>query len=420
MKISKSLVKKIRNSIIHSLWMFFLVFVWIRQPIIFDYEFDITKDLNDIEYYSRLQNIKSQKKYKNRFLFINTSHSLEVDSTATYESLTNVRVNRKQLLQCLELLNKNDKKFEIIILDIFIDSVDNEIDHKITNVVNELKKKGKIITINNISELKNGDLEINENVLGRNLSGTTFYPFSNSTAFYKFVYNLKIDKNYHKQVALLAYEQIAHKKANEPFLFDVFYGYENENKLYQNYYIPRIVLGLDNVYFSEDDKNKQNAVYLDIFPDVPEILKKINTSEKNNSIVVIGDFGLGDNHYTTNGPIRGPLIITNTLIALLEGANQLSFLYIFFVVIAFSLVSYYTFYPNVVESYKSTDIKNKYLRSIVNFILEDINYIILFITTLIGVYFFNHYLFILFNTLYIWLLEKGINLYKTKIKKNEI
>ena len=59
--------KRILLSFIHAFWMITLMLFWVRQPFIFDYEFEICKDLIDIETVIRLGNTQGQKEYQNKF-----------------------------------------------------------------------------------------------------------------------------------------------------------------------------------------------------------------------------------------------------------------------------------------------------------------------------------------------------------------
>ena len=421
--------RRLLVSLLHGFWMIFLSLIWIRQPMTFDYEFEATKDVLDFEYYSRFKTIKGKENYKDRFLFINTAHSLEVYDSEEFES--NVRTNREQLLKVLKQLNINSNKFEVAILDLHIEHPESPIDEEITEVVSSLKRKNKIVTLSKIvtsnkissfSRNNKDSIEISNSIFGNKLHGSFFYKFSNSDAFYKFDYTLNIRNDKIKQAPLLAYECITNKKSNSPFFFNLFYTYNGIPKLFQNTYIPKMVLGFDDLSYEDDEQKniKTNIVNLDSVAEVETyIADKINKKCKKNSIIIIGDYLLGDSHYTTSGLTRGSLLIANTLIALLEGNNQFSLWYLFFLIFSFSLVSYYTFYPNLYETFKSKEIKNKYIRTIVNLILDDINYVILIIATFVGIYLFDHYIFILFFTIYIWILERLMRLYTLIKKKHE-
>lgn len=402
----------------HGILMMLLTFIWLRQPYIFDFEFGLTKDVIDIEYYLRGAETQNKDKYLNKFLFVNTSNSLEIDdSGVNLES--NVITSRNQLKEFLKILKNNQDHYQLIIFDVFIEQLNTKTDSALANVIKKLKQNNKILTTNIVEEYisQTDDIftKITPNAFGQNLSGPTYYPKSISDAFYKFSYQFKSNSvDIKKQLPILAYECIENTKANKPFLFDMFYTYKNKQGIYQNFYIPRIRLSNDDIIINSEGNNLNNTINLNWYYDAEEsILETLKTRPK--PIIIIGDLFYGDSHYATSGLIKGPLIIANTIIPLLESENKLHFSYILFLIVVFSLVSYLAFFPswknNIQGRFSIT-----WINQIVDFVLDKLHYIILLIATLVGVFFFNHYIFLLFNVTYIYLLENLLNFIKKRTK----
>ncbi len=419
---SKVLLKRIGISALHGLFMIILMFAWLRQPYIFGYEFDITKDMILFETYLRGGEIKNKDKYYDKFYFINTAHSLVIDNSAASKR-PNVRANREQLLKFLDIAEKHTNLYDIILFDVFINTLEDKIDTLLYNAVYRLKQQGKIVTSNYVHDnyITNHNeyyTQIEQNAFGDTLSGPIFYPMSMQDAHYKFFYHFLPDKGTpQKQLPLLAYECITKKQSSSSFLFNIFYTYKKQKGIFQNIYIPRIVLGhKDIVFTSNDGKRTPNTSNLDWIYHREETVVDI-LKNKPKPIIIIGDVMWGDTHYSTNGLIRGPLIAANALIALLEQNNRMHLSYLLFLWIIFTVVSYFTFYPYLIRQAKDARIKISWLASMRNYIMDELNYIILVFATLFGVFVFGHYIFLFFNVIYIFILEKTLPFVRKRFLK---
>ncbi len=417
--------KRILISALHGLFMIILMFVWLRQPYIFGYEFSMTKDMIGLESYFRLGETKNRKKYYDKFYFINTSNSLIVDKNASsYQP--NVKTDREQLLKFLEIAETHKNLYDIILFDVFINELENKTDTLLYNTIYRLKQKGKIVTSNNVNDnyIRKKDTYysmVEKNALGDTLSGSVYYPMSMEDSFYKFSYQLLPDKGEkQKQLPLLAYECMQKDKANSSFLFNTFYTYKHKKGIFQNIYIPRITLGYKDIILqSNDDAIAPNTSNLSwLYDDEESVVKVLQSKPK--PVIVIGDVLWGDKHYSTNGLIQGPLIATNALIALMEQNNQMHLYYLLFLWLTFTVVSYFTFYPYLIQRAKNATIKVSWLAKIRNYIMDELNYFILVFATLFGVFVFDHYIFLLFNVMYIYILEKILPFIKEKLNTKHI
>lgn len=418
--------------------MVFLVLFWMRQPFIFKYEYNATANLLSFKDFKGLTENSVQQKYLTKFFFLNTAHSLIIDEEATDDGRINVRTDRKQLLQLLTILNNHTELFEVIFMDIFIPEIKSETDRELIAVVDKLKEKNKIVTANIVIDdfidvkrkLRKDDKaprlvkdmrssliykrKVQPNVFGSHLSAPLYYPLSMNDAFYKFHHNLEIDGEYIKQAPLVLKEIIHQKKAKTPFLWNTLYFYKNDFSLYQNIDIPEMILSSDDLFDFNLNEDIQNIGNLDswIVFDGEFLIDKLKSEPE--KIIIVGDMALGDIHYTLAGRTEGPLIVANSLITLLEDYNKFSYTYLLYLIFSFSLISYLTFYPEVLLRLSKRRFKFRTIDFLYHYILGKAKYFLLFIATLIGLYVFKHYMFLLFTLTYIYILGIIIKEYKRK------
>lgn len=412
--------KRIGVSFLHAIWMVFLTFLWLRQPVIFDFETGITKGINDIVYYFNLGKNKTYDQYKNKFFYINTTHNLILDQNAPYY-LPNVRTNRKDLVVLLDSLDRHSDAFESIFLDVFISEVEDSTDQALVNIVKRLQYKQKMIAVSEIvdnidrsykqpellrsihSYFKERNTFLFPNVFDPEYSGPVYYPLSNSDAFYKITYNFEVEEERVSQAPLKMYEAISERKAKPPFFLNLFYKYENLPGVYQNIYAPPMVIGMQDLSYGNNPLDYQNLENMEVFLEdgFAFLLQKLKEdSEK--KIIIIGDFVFGDDHHSSVGRIKGPLIAVNSLIALKSESNKLSIKFIWFLVFSFFLVSYFSFYPEVISGLSKKNYKHYFTNTVFVYIVRKMKYLILFVSTIIGVLWFNYYLFLFSCLIYIY------------------
>lgn len=436
MKVNKRFKKRFFWSIAHGIFMILLVLLWMRQPFIFKYEYNTTENLLSFKDFKGFTENSVRNKYINQFFFINTAHSFIIDDEASETGKLNVRTDRQQILELLKILNKNPDVFEILFLDVFIPEIKSESDKELILVVEKLKEKNKIVTANiivddfidpNKEALQNDKAprivkqmksslkyqrENHPNIFGEHLSGPLYYPLSMNDAFYKFHHSVKINKDYIKQAPLLLKEIKEGKKAKKPFFWNTLYFYEDDFSLYQNIDIPEMILSSNDLYDMNMNSTFQNTGNLDTWIELDgEILLDKLRSEPG-KIIVIGDMALGDIHYTLAGRTEGPLIVANTLISLIEGHNKLSYPYLLYLIFSFGLVSYLTFYPEVLSNLKEKQFRNRAINFFYHYLVDKSKYLVLFFATLIGLYVFKHYMFLLFTLFYIYVVGLIIREYK--------
>lgn len=427
--------KRIALVSVHSLWMILLVFFWMRQPFISDKEFGLTAKLVEEGDKYRWNKEKVKKKYLEKFFFINTSHSLEAYDEAPFDWSSNVITNRGQLLSVFKKLENHTDKFDLVFLDVYIDahrndSVGAQIDAELAAVISRLKKKEKVITVSNISDylgssfpaprvesvdrVLTNKLVYEPNIFGDDLSGSAYYPPSLGKSFYRFQYQMKVDDREIKQASMLMYELAMNDRAGNPFLFDLFYKYENQPGVFQNITIPRMKLKDSDLKTGVLLKNKEGVemekpvvMNLNLLYDEDETLLEEIISHFPNQIIVIGDMNFIDNHETTGGVVAGPVVVANTLITLFEKENKLHFLYFVFLFFAFAAVSYFTFYPEVTQKLKAKKFKYEIIGYPYHYVMGKLNYFILFVTAILGLVIFKAYIYFFFSFFYVFFITRA-------------
>lgn len=438
--------KRLFISFFHAILMIGMMLFWIRQPFIFDYEFEICKDLIDLEYVIRLGNTQGENEYQNKFLYLNTSNNkeLEIENQETSKS----RTSRKELQKTLNILANNSTKFKVVLLDIFLDKPDNQNDSirvkDSVGIINFQKTidrlEGKIVITNEVINAEYTTINQSPLKTKKENIGIATYNKSLSDAFYRFDFSKKIDEDnqYHKQTPLITYELLEKKNATKPFFFGLFYKYndKNDHHIYQNIIVPKMTLldgnkisnrslmnsQNDSLYFGIPFLNKKShkdVNYYDI-GEFNDLYYETAFDKLKNPIIIIGDFD-SDIHYTTNGQVSGPLVLANCIISLYNKSNKLSVWYILFVITSFTFISYLTFFYLPFERQDKFKSNMNWLNSIINFLINEVNFIILILVTLIGIFVFKYYMFLFFNTIYLMIISKIINWnIKRKLKKQKI
>lgn len=385
----------------------FLIFFWLKQPFIIDYEFEAYKDI-----YSLKSIFFKPDKSTIDFLYIDTSKNLEIE---TQDRLEIARTDRKELLKALDLLYQNKDKYKLILLDIVFDRLqpkDSAISSQLQQRIDALSRSGKIVLTDKIIYG-----EVVPNPFKSNVHGVAFYDKSMDDAFYRFVLTRKINSNTYKQTPLLCHEIMHAKNASPSFFCDIIYRYGRNGGLYQNIFVPEFALSYADIHSGDSGIGNQdsqtvvnaNLYYLDLFnSNYDDAL-----SDHHQAVVIIGNFE-NDIHYTTVGRLPGSIILANIILSLENNVNKISILYLLFLIVSFSLVSYLTFYFLPFEEEYLARFKKKNYYFVVSFVVERANYFALFIATLVGIIFFNCYLFILFTVTYLYILKKITKWYYKK------
>ena len=196
-----------------------------------------------------------------------------------------------------------------------------------------------------------------------------------------------------KTTPLLMYEKLYGKKLKKGLLFDHLAGEPVLNSFILDYKIrPLNIL----------DREKYNIVYLgELLTLPPPVIREMLKDR----IVLLGDYEDRDLHYTVYGYMPGTLILLNAFLALENGDNQISWGFIFFIFIGYTLISVKAFIvrdplTKMIEQKLGSD-------SFAVELMLDMTFFLVFlgIMSLISYFVFNIHLAILFLSFYLYALE---------------
>ena len=201
---------------------------------------------------------------------------------------------------------------------------------------------------------------------------------------------------------LVAYEDITGKKMyNRKFLGANYYGIDKKWCLntvipefrYTSYDVIPDVTVFDLGFFSTDMVGK-------------------------NQIVFIGDFeGVRDRHHSMIDLVAGPLIVINAFELLLHGDNLIRLPYLLLLFSFFLIISYHTLFKDRLKQYMSGSGKPQI---ILNYLRSHVNYILIFVLTLVSMLFFHHYIHLFILLGYLAFIELIIALAKRRRKKRKV
>lgn len=199
-----------------------------------------------------------------------------------------------------------------------------------------------------------------------------------------------------KTTPLLMYEQIHGSKYEKGFIYDKLGGKSIFNSFILDYPVDK---------FDIFNRNLYNYQYINEMVNLSPSFIHSMTKDK---IVIVGDFEDRDIHNTIYGKTPGPLILLNAFLALERGDNQVSFVFIFLLLVAYSLISYKAI---TVNDPITVWVKRKFKNY--NFIVEftaDVTFYLIFfgIVSITTYYSFGIHLAILFLSFYMHFLEVGL------------
>lgn len=388
-------------SAIHSVWMIIFSLLWLTQFYLFD-NFDFMNDVMD--YKSLFNNQKTDTesivKLQNDYLLLNCTLNNRIIPLDNDGKINTVITDRKELARVLNILDENSEKIKYIICDIIFDIKDNDNDSTLQSVISRLNNKGKIIMPYFLADYNQKAFIYP--VFNGSIGLSQYQTSLLNDGFLKFSYILPDTL---KQIPLLAYEKTTGTKMiKKKFLGISYYSMNGDWCL--NTIIPNFKYSLTDLIPDE--------TYYDMGYFIPEIIR-------DNQMVIIGDFeGTKDFHQSIVDKVTGSLIVLNSLEALHNGDNKLSFFYLTLLFAFFLIISYHTFFKKRISHYLSLKSKSN---EVVIFIRSKINYITILFLTLISIVFFQFYfdLFIIlgyfaFIEFMIWLIThfKKVQIVKKK------
>lgn len=262
-------------------------------------------------------------RYKDQFVFINTSYSNQLISKVDefgFPLGNQVITDRSQLAYFIGALSRiNEHNY--IIVDIFFED-ESEHDSILREEVEKLKR---VVIATSINQQTGNSIPILNKTLGLASVETTDDIFLKYRLFHHDTL---------KTIPLIVYEQTIDTnwtKGNFFIYHDRLYGF--------NYFIPDIRISQFNLTESQDYPflNLSDIMYLN-----DQTIKELIQGR----IVIIGDFLENDNFETLTGNISGPLLLTNIYLALVEGDNLITLKFIIFLIVSFFLISLLVIIPD--------------------------------------------------------------------------
>lgn len=356
--------KSFALSFLHSILLIFISLFWLTQININD-GFEFMNNVYDVKDFFRLYVFKNKNSsdLSKKYLLVNTSHSNQLlsDNTGNWND---VIVNRKHLTNALNVLDNNSDKIDYIICDVFFEEPDYENDSSLNAVIQRLNQKNKIVLSYYLDEEGNKSTSIYKSKTGLSQYRSSFL----NAQFLKFTYLY----NGHRQIPLVALEQSTGKQMEKKTFLGIPY-YTLDNKWCINTIIPPFK------YLP----NQLNERVVDLGLFAPEDIGS-------GQVVFIGDFeGKRDIHHTIADRIPGPLILVNAYDALINGIPIVRVSFLLVLLMFFMFISYNTFYKTLFyERYNLSKIKSV----LVVFLVERLNYILIFIMTIVLMFAYNFYI----------------------------
>ena len=362
--------------------------------------------------------IKAAPQKNEQFVFISTGKDLNlVDDTAGYGN-TPVS-DRYKIYKLLNAINhlKNKPRFVLLDLQFYLPytySVDDSIQQKVkkaglanflpdTSIDDRLKQE----------IAKNRNLAVSVLLNNKNAVDTPLFKATYGIADYKTYGNfLNKFKLYYSDLKASSVPALLHQQINGIGYSGNQYALFCDHRLAFNYIWP-------DYYDDADNIKTQNGYQVYHIGSLMNLLTnpKIMESTFANKIVLVGNYE-DDVHDTPAGKIPGTIILADIYLSLLNGRHYVPYLWIAFVIMVFSLLSYMAIYDPMPEV--NFRFKFAFAEQVTSFVKEYISYIgILILVSLLSTLLFNITISLflpafIFSALDFLIQKK----YKTKNEKN--
>jgi hypothetical protein len=293
-----------------------------------------------------IHNLTSHKPKINRqFVFINTGKDLNlIDDTAQYGNIS--VTDRYKLFRLLNAINKARANPKFLLLDLqFYYPYKYSVDDSIQQIIKKSNlqyffpdKSVDDSLANEIRQIDNSAISI---LLVNNKIQMPIYKGNYGVADYKtygsFLNKFKL---YYNDLKTLSIPALMHSRIDGADYTGSSYATFCNNRLCFNYIWP-------DYYYNEKDVKADTNYHLGSLLPILNDLKAVKTIFKN-KIVFIGNFE-GDVLDTPNGKIPGTIILADIYLSLLNGKHYLPYLWVVFMFIAFTALSYVAIYNQFPE-----------------------------------------------------------------------
>lgn len=307
-------------SVLHGLFLCFACIQLQRLPWTIQGEDKLIQWSIILKHYSFHDEVAD---YKDDFLFVNTSYSnqlIDKLDDAGFPLGNQVIVDRQQLAVFSAALNRLDAH-KWAIIDVFFD-LESEYDDLLAPELAQMKRVVMSTTTGDKGERLKPIFAARTGLANIETLDDIFLK-------YKLVHHDSL-----KVVTLETLEGVTGVET-VPHGFFIKQG----DRWGINYYIPDLRISQFDLTVNREYPfiNLSDAMYLDD-ETILDLVK--------DRIVIVGDFLANDNQETLTGEISGPLLLANIYLSLQEGEHLLSWIYLLFLIISFTLVSLIVFLPD--------------------------------------------------------------------------
>lgn len=380
------------------------------------------------------------------FVLINTAYDISLSkSPFLADSLVTTITDRKKLALLFRWLLENNGLYSAIVCDIRFEaaSVDKPADDSLRKYIDLLLNDEKILFAGSFDTRHNQyETSFFKSINSQPLPGkpvhlgNTDYRFDDHNGFLEYALSDKDGEV--RSIPLLLYERIYNASVETKFMGLIKLNSDNGNKLVWNDFVPEILYNNADfekiIAFESTDGSNPNAakVMLSSVNNMSEAnpLYVLLSDTSKKKIVFIGSLGPEhkDKHNTIYGQTDGTAILVNIYHNIISGVNSFSFLFLFFLLTVFFLISInivfhgflsHSFY--LISFWLSLIFIPKYLFDALGMIIpgfkiaaEDINkwvkqeshYFILLVTALFSNIFFNKVINIIVISFFVFILYK--------------
>ena len=383
---------KLSATLVNALILIYFTFQLLNQPFLHGNEMPL---FQGAAYFKNIILNIEDKPAKKDFMFIDVAYDKQlIDKLDTNGFPVGKQpiIDRKKLARFFNILNRKPNNQKYVICDIFFADPAQPDDCIGDTISPDVQLKAELAKMKNVVlsyHFKNDSDSLDLPIFLDAPRGIADYTTTNNT-FLKF--NL-LHRDTIKSSPLLMYEYLHQQKLKKK---NGFY-WLNNRRILKSFIVDFRIRNYD--LFIANDHYKVDNLDALLTLDDKDVLAHVK-----DRIIIIGDFQT-DKHETIYGETVGPLILLNTYLALVNGDNVITPLFLLFLFVCFFGISVMVFYPSnlfekwLVKTFEHTQFKHA---------ITVLSYMsILIATSLLSFFLFNTHLSILLLTIYLWALKKA-------------
>lgn len=381
---------KITATIANALVLIYFTFQLLNQPFLHGNEMPL---IQGATYFKNIILDVEDKPAQKDFMFIDVAYDkMLIDKLDTngFPMGKQPIVDRSKLARFFHILNSKPANQKFVICDIFFADPAQPDECVGDTISPDVALKAELAKMKNVVlsyHFKNDKDSLDLPIFLDPPRGIADYTTTNNT-FLKF--NL-IHRDTIKSSPLLMYEYLHKQQLKKTSWFH----WLNGQRILKSFIVDFRIRNYD-LFVSQNHYKVDNLDAL-LTLDAKDILAHVK-----DRIIIVGDFQ-NDKHETIYGETVGPLILLNTYLALKNGDNVITPLFLVFLFVCFFGLSVMVFYPsNLFENWLVATFENTQFKYAITFL----SYMSLLIaTSLLSFFVFNTHLSILLLTIYLYVLK---------------